>query len=381
MNRLGFIFTLGLSLLLGSHPARGQTVEMISPAQVRQQLAGRLSAEELDQLKIPFAANEEIRELSAKLTAHAHSDDQKLRALLHYFRKQNFAQQYHQGHNRTAREVLAQGRGNCVAYTSLFIAMARAAGLRAFYLDASQVQNEFGRSGSILVDYGHIMAGVRIGARVLPVDFDGQARKINRYQAIDDLQAIADFYNNLGFERTWAGQSYGQVDKQAVVEAFDLATRIWPDFARAWNNLGVALVRNGQPERAMLAYRRAQAIDPAMPAPHANLGHVLARLRQADASLAAYHRAVELDATNAHYRFFLGRALAQQGQYPQALAQLEKGARLNPELPNIQMEMARIHQGLGEDGQARRLAERVLQMVPGHHFANVLIQNLDRKGG
>ena len=55
--------------------------------------------------------------------------------------------------------------------------------------------------------------------------------------------------------------------------------------------------------------------------------------------------------------------------------------RSNPDLPNIQMEMARIHQGLGEDGQARRLAERVLQLVPGHHFANVLIQNLDRKGG
>ncbi|MBW1873231.1 MAG: tetratricopeptide repeat protein, partial [Deltaproteobacteria bacterium] len=121
---------------------------------------------------------------------------------------------------------------------------------------------------------------------------DGHARKFNRYQIISDLHATADFYNNLGFERSYVEQNQKGFAANEVAGAFDLATRIWPGFARAWNNLGVAFIRSGRTKQGLLAYLKAIKADKQLAAPYFNLGQVYARGGKIDQAISAFKRAV-----------------------------------------------------------------------------------------
>ncbi|MBW1809288.1 MAG: tetratricopeptide repeat protein [Deltaproteobacteria bacterium] len=369
---------LALLLLLPGGVAFGKSGTIYTPEEIRETLSVRLSTDEVSTLMIPFEGDQEISRLATKLTQNARNEHQKLKSLLAYFRKQGFYEKYDKSRTRTAREVMTDGIGNCLSYANLFVAMARAVGLEAVYLDASQVHSDFGRAGRVLVDYKHIMVGIKIGADLIPVDFDGHARKFNRYQIISDLHATADFYNNLGFERSYVEQNQKGFAANEVAGAFDLATRIWPGFARAWNNLGVAFIRSGRTKQGLLAYLKAIKADKQLAAPYFNLGQVYARGGKIDQAISAFKRAVALDPENAHYLYFLGKNLARQGNLEEALTQLEKGAKLDAGFFLIHMKMADIYYELQACNRARQSASRVLEIVPGHRDASQLMKKLHK---
>ncbi len=347
-----------------------------SPQQIRRYLARRLKNSELSDLQIPFEANDDIRELAAEITARAHGDHQKLAALRRYFKRKGFLNQYDRYGTRTAGQVLQSGEGNCLSYANLFVAMARSVGLRACYLDASEQLNEFSKSGSVLVRWGHVLVGVRMGPDWIAVEFDGRAGRARRYRVVGDLEAIADFYNNLGSEMAWSGKESGGFGSGQAIRAYGMATRIDPGFARAWNNLGVALSRAGRQREAMRAYSSAIRVSPGFPAPRANLGHFLRKGGNSVAARRAYAKAVALAPGNAHYRYFLGRELLDAGQEDQAREQFMKGRQLDDSLFQIQLELARLHVKRAEWKQAREAARRVLELVPGQRDARRLLDRL-----
>ena len=89
------------------------------------------------------------------------------------------------------------------------------------------------------------------------IDFSGAVTAESRVHIIDDLEAVAHSYNNRGYECIYqARQANFQVSWHEVRADFVLATQIKPSVARAWNNLGVALGRLGDPEGAQGALER-----------------------------------------------------------------------------------------------------------------------------
>jgi len=350
-----------------------------SPQQIRHYLARRLKRFEVSDLQIPFEADDDIQKLSAKITEDAHGDRQKLSALRRYFKRKGFLGHYDRFGTRTAQQVLHGQEGNCLSYANLFVAMARSAGLRAYYLDASEQVNEFGKSGSVLVQWGHVLVGVRIGPDWIAVEFDGRAGRIYRFRVVTDLEAIADYYNNVGTELAWAGGESGGFGSRQAIRAFQIATRIDPHFARAWNNLGVALSRAGRDNEALLSYRNSILASPDFPAPFANLGHLHRRRANPAAARKAFARAVALAPRNAHYRYFLGRELLGAGLEDQALEQFETGRQLDDGLFQIQLELARLHAKRAELKQAMTEARRVLELVPGQRDARRLLDQLEHQ--
>jgi tetratricopeptide (TPR) repeat protein len=381
MARQGWKAAIGLLLLLPGGAADGKPCIIYSPEEIRRELSHRLSPEEVAALKIPWEADEGIRRLAGKITRGAGSDHQKLSFLLSHFRHQGYLDSYDKSWTRTAREVAEDGKGNCLSYANLFVAMARSVGLQAFYLDASRVTSESGRSGRVLVDYGHVLVGVRIGPDLRAIDFDGQASEVHRFDVISDLQAIADYYNNLGFELSWSERDQGGFASEPVIRMFELATRIWPEFARAWNNLGVALGRAGRLDEASEAYRRAIEADVTLAAPHVNLGQIHYHRGDLDRAIGLFQKAVELNPENAHYRLFLGKALAERGRFEEALRELERGAGIDADFFLIHMQLAEIHRTTGNCEQAERSARRVLEIVPKHLGALRLMEDLHQNCG
>lgn len=366
---------LVLLLLSGTPAVFAKESTGCTALDVRRALEQRLSADERAHLTVPFEADTEIRALALRVTAPAHSDQGKLDLLVRFFRREGFLDGYQKDWTRTARDVLESKRGNCLSYASLFVAMARSAGLRACFLDGSRIEPEFGPTGSVLVEVGHVLPGVQIGPDLVPVNLAGEDGFSQRFEILSDLEAIADYYNNRGFEIAWTRAAEGGLARKDARSAFELATRIEPRFARAWNNLGVSYTRSGDLLAAENSFRRAVQAEPGLAAAHANLGQIHVRRDEQSQAIERFSRAIELDGANAHYRYFLGKALARAGRMSEAIAELERALSLNPRLFPAWVQLMKSRQASGDIPRARAAALEALKLQPGQRDAK---QFLDR---
>ncbi len=153
-------------------------------------------------------------------------------------------------------------------------------------------------------------------------------------------------------------------DTARAVEKLKLATELVPGEPRAWNLLGIAYHRSGQPQLAAQAYRQALARDRSnlVSSAHFNLGCLL--LEQGDAIAAADEFRSHTMLTNtAAAQAKLGTALLRMRQYDTAERALQTALRLQPNDPEA-------HNNLGT---LNVLRGRARDAVP--HFQAALKQN------
>jgi len=246
----------------------------------------------------------------------------------------------------TGAEALASRQGNCVALASVFIGLARAVGLDARYLDASsRVQEKrYGDDGTT-VHFGHVTALVNTGTERIGLDF-ARIGPFKWYEQLDDLEALAHFYNNRGYEGMERAREAGTApDWNEAERQFRLAVAVKPGFARAWNNLGVVAARQGRAEEAAANYRRAAELDPAMAAPHANLGAMHLHAGRLVAALEELDAAARLDPKGAHIQYNLALARLRSGDVPGALAALRRTLTLRGTYPGAQALLDRLAPG------------------------------------
>lgn len=173
----------------------------------------------------------------------------KLQALQDYlFDPDRFPFRYERDGTYTAIEAFEKRRGNCVAFTMLFIALGRSAGVNVQPALLKTV-HEREREGELIVVNNHVVAVHRKASGVLLYDF---AR--NRESApvgmrlLDDNWITAIYLNNLGIHDLRAGRL------EPARERLEMAVAMAGDFAMAYNNLGVVYRRLGQHEKALNAY-------------------------------------------------------------------------------------------------------------------------------
>ena len=85
-----------------------------------------------------------------------------------------------------------------------------------------------------------------------------------------------------------------------------------PHDVAAYNNLGVALAKQGNLTEAIAAYNKAIEINPKLADTYNNLGVALFQQQRPDEAIAAYHKAIEIDADLPEVYSNLGVALRQQ---------------------------------------------------------------------
>jgi predicted negative regulator of RcsB-dependent stress response len=94
--------------------------------------------------------------------------------------------------------------------------------------------------------------------------------------------------------------------------------QVAPDAARARNNLGAALLRQGQSTEAMQHLERAVSIKPDFAIAHANIGKVHLDRNELDLAAQKLHVALELNPKELLPRLWLGAAYIRQGQEQEA---------------------------------------------------------------
>jgi len=173
----------------------------------------------------------------------------KLEILQHsFFEGGEFEFQYDVVRTLTAEEAFAARHGNCMSFTSLFIALSRSLDLPTFLVSVKR-QPEIIKDGGLVVVNRHVVAGFRAPTKVHLFDFyvTNTSPHISQ-RVLDDLEASAIYHTNIGGAAIRAG------DLEEAVRNLEIAVVLVPRWAPAWVNLGVARARLGQTEEAFVAF-------------------------------------------------------------------------------------------------------------------------------
>jgi Flp pilus assembly protein TadD len=201
-----------------------------------------------------------------------------------FFDKGEFEFEYDVVRTLTAEEAFAARHGNCMSFTSLFIALSRSIDVPT-YLMSVRRQPEVIKDGGLVVVNRHVVAGFKAPNKVHLFDFyvtDSQPHITQR--VLDDLEASSIYHTNIGGAAIRAG------DLEEAVRNLEMAVVLAPQWAPAWVNLGVARTRLGQREGAFTALYRALEVEPGNSSALVNLAKIYreqGRNEEADAALRA----------------------------------------------------------------------------------------------
>ena len=332
------------ALMVCSLACTGTVRQVYTPEALRQELLSRGPAMPAEDVVVPFELPPAALATAQRLVRNTRADEQRVEILVHaMFDPAVYGLRYDASATITGAEALRSGRGNCVALASVFIGLARSIGLEARYIDASGAVHEkrYGDDGST-INFGHITAQVTTSHEKIGLDF-ARLGRFHQYDVLDDLEALAHFYNNVGYEGMDRAREKGEVRDWVEAERqFRLAVVVKPTFARGWNNLGISVARQGRLDEAAAHYRKAAALDPLIAAPHANLGALLLQAGDLPGALKELTAAAALDPTGAHIQYILAVARLRSGDRSGAMEALQRTLALHPSYPGAQALMEQL---------------------------------------
>jgi Flp pilus assembly protein TadD len=327
-----------------------------------------LFGEQVSAAELPDAdvrgLDEEMRAFVARAVAGVHTSDARLDRLLHsMLRSGLFSLDYDGEQTLTASETFYAGSGNCLAFTNLFVALAREAQLKAVYQDVD-VPASWTGDGDLAILHQHVNVLVRdsIPGRYpstthAVVDFN-QPSFSSRYpqRPISDEHVDALFYNNLGADAMREGAT-----RHAFVY-FLKAITTDSNVAASWTNLGVLYRRNHLPEYAEAALRRALQVDSRHKPAMSNLARLYEE--QGNQELAeAYRELVRRhQQRNPYYHFARAESALAEGSAYAALASIDQAIRLRKDEHRFHHLRAVILSRIGRHDASRASLERAREV-------------------
>jgi Flp pilus assembly protein TadD len=260
----------------------------------------------------------------------AQMQDSRLERLLQaMLRTGLFSLDYHNEQTLTASETFHGGRGNCLAFTNLFVALAREARLQVSYQQV-HVPPIWTGDGDLAILNQHVnvriedTSGGHHPARHLEVDFNlPSLRGRYRQQVITDAHVDALFYNNLGAQAMRAGNA-----REAFIY-FLKAISTDEDVAATWSNLGVLYQRHDRPDHAESAFHRALQADPGHRPAMSNLSWFYEQHGFYSLAEVYRERIRSHQQRNPYYHLFLAEQAYADGRVDDALAAIDEAIRLH----------------------------------------------------
>jgi tetratricopeptide (TPR) repeat protein len=265
-----------------------------------------------------------------------------------------------------ADQAFAEGRGNCLTFSNLFIAMAREAGMDAWYREVSVLPEWSSVNDTMLVSM-HVNAAVRSGGQEFVIDVSRREETPNdRVRRLTDSEAAAQFYNNLGVDALVQG------DLPLAYAHFLQALEARGGLAYVWSNLGVVYRRNDQTEAAKLAYRTALQYDPQHSVSLNNLYVIFEEEGQMEEAEALLARVERLRRRNPYYLLHLADIANHEERSDEAVSLLKRALRMNDSEFKFHLAMARSRHLLGEEDAALASLATARKLAPDHLPAEAL---------
>jgi Transglutaminase-like superfamily len=178
------------------------------------------------------------------------SEDRLRRAVLYLNGADGLGFQYEPNLTLTAEQAFQTRRGDCMSYALLLTAIAREVGVATHFVYVDELPVHYDADG-VLYTASHIAVGLGKRPDELVVDFAASAGtwSISAYRRVDDLHALALFYSNRAVDRLVSGDARGAERILRELMGFT------PEVREVHANLGVALLRTGQPGLALTSLR------------------------------------------------------------------------------------------------------------------------------
>ncbi len=285
-----------------------------------------LSGELLD-LPLPQAAEAELLavndDMRAFLAAHVPPDassKQRVEAILAAILDDGLRLDYNLFQTLTAEEAFYSRQGNCMSFTSLFVALARESGLRVRFQEV-EVPPSWESQGDTWMYNKHINAVVDLHGSSIMIDFAREPFDTDfRRRLLADDEALARYHNNVGVHLMTAGQT------ARAFTHFSTALQLSPRTGYFWTNLGSLYRRADLELAAESAYLTAIEVSRDA-AGMSNLAR-LYRHQGRDAAATYYEEKVELfRRKNPYYLHNLATEAYAAGDYELAVQRARSAIR------------------------------------------------------
>ncbi len=297
-------------------------------------------------MAIPPALQQQVQQ---EVVHGASSPEQRLQRLVDLvFQPDGRGLQYDTTATLSVADAWAQRRANCLSFSLLFVALAREAGLEARMQEVGQVMTWYEEQG-LIYNAGHVNVGLRVQGRHGTLDLDQNVIYDRRGpRAINDQRALAHFYNNRGAELLAA------LDHGSARAHFDMALRMDPRFAPAWNNLGVLETRSGNPAAAARAFDSALTIAPTLPSALSNASALYAQVGDTARATQLNERLEQTRRRDPFHQFMRGMAAERDADYTQAVQHYQRAVQLYDKAHQFHFGLARAYFLSGDNRRATR---------------------------
>lgn len=279
---------------------------------------------------------------------------------------------------RTAGETFDKRRGNCLAFTNMFIAMARHLGLVAFFQEVD-VPPSWTMTGQSYIYSQHINVYVRLERGFHQVvDFNIYEINIDHgSRLISDERAYAHFYNNIGAEQMLAGDSvlaYAYLRKSLKMDS---------TYAPAWINMGVLHRRERYPDWAEAAYLEALELEPANLMALSNLANLYEEQGRTVLAQQYQERVRSHRMRNPYYRYHKANEAFIEGDYTTAIKDLKYAIRLRKNEDRFYYLLSLCYLMSGDRDEAQKWMEKAEEVArinsdrEKYHYKLDLLKNLN----
>ena len=324
--------------------------------------AWQLAVAELDvdpnEVVYPFHLTDDMAAWAGEMISGHRSQmpEVKLEILQHsFFDSGSFEFQYDVVRTLTAEEAFAARHGNCMSFTSLFIALSRSLGMQTFLVSVKR-QPEVVKDGGLVVVNRHVVAGFKAPSKVHLFDFYVTNTSPHVTQRVlDDLEASAIYHTNIGGAAIRAG------DPEEAVRNLEIAIVLAPRWAPAWVNLGVARARLDKTEEAFAAFQRALEVEPGNSSALVNLAKIYREQGRPDEADTAM-RAAAASTRNPFTLIAMADAEMLRGDFDGARQYLRRARWWYGKEPEVYLALSRLARLEGDDGKAQKYARRAVDL-------------------
>jgi tetratricopeptide (TPR) repeat protein len=265
---------------------------------------------------------------------------------------------YDSGITLPADEAFRSGRGNCLTFSSLFVAMARAAGLEAWYQEV-RIPPKWSAVNETLLVSKHVNAVVREHGQEWVIDVSRRKKKDNdETRRMSDSEAEAQYYNNLGAD------ALVEEDLPTAYAYFRAALRAQPGLAYIWSNLGVVYRRNDQAADAILAYETALQYDPNNAVALNNLYTLYTDEGNLDSAAKLEIRVERNRRNNPYYLLYLAEIANEEQRWSDAINLLNRAIKIDANEYRFHFAMAQSQYFAGNSEVAHQSLDRARELAP-----------------
>jgi Flp pilus assembly protein TadD len=256
----------------------------------------------------------------------------------------------------SARQAFQRGTANCLSYASLFIALAREAGLQARY-QWVDIRPEWSRIGERVALRLHVNVLVRTrDGDEFMVDIDPlQRRQVASARPISDREAAALFHSNRGM------QHLADDDIAAAWSELVRALRLAPELPHLWVNLGAIYRHAEQYADAERYYFHALSLDRSDRSAMNNLVVLYGMTGRADEEAYWMDRLTRYRNRNPYFHAYQGDIAAGEGDWEMAFEHYSRAVELQPGDSELIYGLAIVEHRRGNFDAATRLIERAIE--------------------